>query len=298
MILLQNMYKVALIGYGFWGKILEKYIEESLYFDLKFIFTHSQKVHPNHTNNLSAILKSEVNFVFIVTPSKFHYEYTKLFLEEGINVCCEKPFVSNLLQIDELYSIAQKNKLILHVNYIYLLSPSINFLKEKLSKVYDQRKIQFSIEQYGKFYNGENAFKVIGCHLLSVLFYLFDDIVIKNLSIETLALDKDEQDQVLYLQENDNEFTFRANLLSNERRRFFQIETPINTYIFNPLEEKCVKIFSNQTQKTIFSKSFDEKNNIRHLLDHLIHSDWTDNLKNKQIVSKVSQILNLVNGKF
>ena len=37
----------------------------------------------------------EINFIYVASPNSLHYSYTKLALNSGKNVICEKPFFSN-----------------------------------------------------------------------------------------------------------------------------------------------------------------------------------------------------------
>lgn len=67
--------------------------------------------------NLDKLIEEQdIEAVSICTPLKSHFELSKKFLERGINVLCEKPFVENLSQALELFEIAKKNKLKLSVN--------------------------------------------------------------------------------------------------------------------------------------------------------------------------------------
>ena len=60
-----------------------------------------------------------IDFVSIVTPNFLHYEVAKAFLENGINVLCEKPLTFEVEEAEELKAIAEKNNLYFAVNYSY-----------------------------------------------------------------------------------------------------------------------------------------------------------------------------------
>lgn len=53
-----------------------------------------------------------IDAVYIATPNLFHFEQSKLFLENGKNVICEKPITTNADEYIELKKIADNNKLI------------------------------------------------------------------------------------------------------------------------------------------------------------------------------------------
>ena len=55
----------------------------------------------------------KVDAVYIASPHNTHYEYTKAALEKGKHVLCEKPFVLQKAQAEELFEIAEKNHCVL-----------------------------------------------------------------------------------------------------------------------------------------------------------------------------------------
>lgn len=60
-----------------------------------------------------------INFVSIVTPNHLHYEIAKAFLENGINVVCEKPLCFEVEQARELVALAKEKNLLFAVTYTY-----------------------------------------------------------------------------------------------------------------------------------------------------------------------------------
>ncbi|GMK54879.1 hypothetical protein CspeluHIS016_0114650 [Cutaneotrichosporon spelunceum] len=54
-----------------------------------------------------------VDVVYIGTPHPFHHQNAKAALLAGKNVLCEKPFVMDLAELDELIAIAKENKVFL-----------------------------------------------------------------------------------------------------------------------------------------------------------------------------------------
>ena len=53
-----------------------------------------------------------VDAVYIATPNAFHYKQSKLFLENGKHVICEKPIATSLSEYKELFSLAREKGLI------------------------------------------------------------------------------------------------------------------------------------------------------------------------------------------
>ncbi len=54
----------------------------------------------------------DIDAVYIASPNAFHYTQSRLFLENGKSVICEKPIVTNANQYKELRALAEKNGVI------------------------------------------------------------------------------------------------------------------------------------------------------------------------------------------
>lgn len=74
--------------------------------------------------------KPKIDFVVITTPNVSHYEIAKAFLENGINVACEKPLTTTLQEAEELKRLANKHDLLFCVTYSYTAFPVIQLAKK------------------------------------------------------------------------------------------------------------------------------------------------------------------------
>ncbi|MCF8719545.1 Gfo/Idh/MocA family oxidoreductase [Nitrospina gracilis] len=63
-------------------------------------------------------LFGQVDMVVVAVPTALHYPVTKDFLKAGIHVLLEKPCATNLEHARELFDLAEKNKLILHIGHV------------------------------------------------------------------------------------------------------------------------------------------------------------------------------------
>ncbi|MCL2111866.1 MAG: Gfo/Idh/MocA family oxidoreductase [Clostridiales bacterium] len=63
--------------------------------------------------------EDKIDWVVIVTPNFFHYPAAKAFLEQGINVVCEKPLCFSVEQGLDLKRIAKANGCLFAVTYTY-----------------------------------------------------------------------------------------------------------------------------------------------------------------------------------
>ncbi|MFX0198410.1 MAG: Gfo/Idh/MocA family protein [Candidatus Hodarchaeota archaeon] len=115
------MVQAALIGCGYWGSKLKKYIEADKHFNLVHVCdskTDMDKVWP------------DVEAVIIATPIHTHYEVTRKALGEGKHVFVEKPLAKTVSQCLELERIAQAKKLVLCVDYIWMFSERLRKARE------------------------------------------------------------------------------------------------------------------------------------------------------------------------
>jgi len=89
----------------------------------------------NSCTDLLEMAKSDIDAVYIASPNRFHYEQSKLFLENGKHVLCEKPAASTAEQELELIGIAQKKGLVYTEAIMSLHVPAFETLKEKMTKI-------------------------------------------------------------------------------------------------------------------------------------------------------------------
>jgi len=78
----------------------------------------------------------QVDGVIIATPTKFHYEIAKYCLSRGKHVLIEKPITKNLEQAKELFEIAKKNKLTLHVGHVERFNGAVQELSNVVKDPY------------------------------------------------------------------------------------------------------------------------------------------------------------------
>lgn len=62
--------------------------------------------------DLEKMAKSGIEAVYIASPNVFHARQSRVFLENGVHVICEKPITTSLAEYDELKTLADRNNLI------------------------------------------------------------------------------------------------------------------------------------------------------------------------------------------
>ena len=132
--------KVSLVGYGYWGSKLARNFQNSNFFNLISIIDTSKKSLSKAKkdfplvrvdNNYKDISKiKNVSLVVISTPTKTHSKIAKFALENGKHVLVEKPLSLSLSDVNVLENLAKKNKKLLFVDYPFLFSGSINYIKK------------------------------------------------------------------------------------------------------------------------------------------------------------------------
>jgi len=202
--------KVALIGYGYWGPKLARNIQNSNDFQIDFIIDSSKKNLLNAKKNfpLSKLLNnyrkldtSKVDLVVISTPTKTHYQLASYFLKYS-NVLIEKPLALNKFNVKKLEDISKKNKKKIFVDYPFIFSGSIQFIKNIIkSKRYGKLLEIESFREQAPIRKDSNVVWDLGVHDISILRYLLNSnpIKIKSLKYNTV---KTKQKDTAYINLN------------------------------------------------------------------------------------------------
>ncbi len=77
--------------------------------------------------------EDKIDFVVVVTPNFTHYAITKAFLENGINVVCDKPFTVTSDEALELEELAEKNGLSICITYTYTGYPTAKQVRQMIA---------------------------------------------------------------------------------------------------------------------------------------------------------------------
>ncbi len=89
----------------------------------------------------------KIDFVVIVTPNNLHYPTAKAFLEQGINVVCDKPLTPEVAQSEELAKLAQERGVFFCVTYTYTGYPMVKHAREMIRRG-DLGEIRFVNAEY------------------------------------------------------------------------------------------------------------------------------------------------------
>jgi len=116
-----NRINVAIIGTG---KIANTYVKEykkaeninvyavaSRKLEKAQEFAEKYEIEKAYGSYEDVLNDKNISLVYIATPHTLHYEMSKMFLEAGKNVLCEKPVTLNCKEAKELYDIAKEKNL-------------------------------------------------------------------------------------------------------------------------------------------------------------------------------------------
>ncbi len=161
------MHKIALIGYGYWGKRFLRYLEEV--FEVVHICSRSLAESGRFTPNIEKVLNSDIEAVVIATPVDTHYQIARNALEHCKHVLCEKPLAQSSAQVSELAEIARKNNLHLVTEFTYTFSSGIQQARELVARgsIGDLLSMEMSLRYLGRFLKFD-VYWLLASHMLAV----------------------------------------------------------------------------------------------------------------------------------
>ena len=194
-------FRVALIGYGYWGPKLARNINNSNNFKIKYIIDNSKKNLDKAKKdfpiakllkNYTSLKKNDIDLVVISSPTKTHYKIAKYFLDFS-HVLVEKPLSLNSKDIVELERKAKKNNKLLFVDYPFLFSGSINFIKTIIkNKKYGKLLEIESFREQAPIRQDADVVWDLGVHDISILKHWLNQnpIKIKSIKYNTVKTSK------------------------------------------------------------------------------------------------------------
>ncbi len=76
--------------------------------------------------------EKKIDFVSIVTPNYLHFPVARAFMEEGINIVCDKPMVVSIEEADKLCKLSKEQDIIFAVTYNYTGYPLVKQAREMI----------------------------------------------------------------------------------------------------------------------------------------------------------------------
>lgn len=181
----------ALIGCGYWGSRLRRYLEEHPAFKLGHVC--------NSTSDLRAVWNDDATTAVVVaTPNHTHYDMVRAALLHGKHVLAEKPLALETAQCRELRDLAAGQGRALLVEYTYTFSQAIDLAQSLVARghIGRIRGVEAAVRHLGRF-KGGSVYWLLGSHMLAVLDMLVplaelrfrrSDIVTHSGDVETGAI--------------------------------------------------------------------------------------------------------------
>jgi len=294
---------IALIGYGYWGQTLYRYIKSNENFLLKYVFGCSLQEDKEFTGELNKIWKDQtIQAVVIATPIDTHYSIAKKALLCKKNVLCEKPLTLKTKEVLELKKISEQNNLLLMTEYTYTFSCALLHAQKIIDEgvIGHVKSVYVTIKQLGRFLDYD-VFALLGSHALSILDIFFplnrcnfhSHPMMYNNGLVTNGL--------IIFESNDHKFSgyIDVSLHCPTREKKVVIYGEKGTIIYDPYATDTLTIVlysraHSLTQKDLVKEKrqfhFDENHNLRYALEaffEAIQGRRKDNLERSVSVTSV-----------
>ena len=138
------MINVCIIGYGYWGPNLCRNFSNADGYNLSTIcdlnnnnLAKAKKNYPGvkiYKSFKEAIKLNKYGLIVLATPTSTHYTLAKFILEKSINLLVEKPLCLTVKHHFDLNKIAKKNKVKIFIDFPFIFSGSIKYVKNIIDK--------------------------------------------------------------------------------------------------------------------------------------------------------------------
>ena len=177
------MLNISIVGYGYWGSKLARNFHNSAYFDIlsivdkkkiNLIKAKKSLPHAECQHDYKKAIKNDLlDLVIISTPTSSHYNIAKFALENFKNILVEKPICLSLKQVKLLNKIAKKNNKMIFVDYPFLFSGTISYIKKIIDKNKYGKILEIeSFREQAPIRNDTNVIWDLATHDISILTYL------------------------------------------------------------------------------------------------------------------------------
>jgi len=239
--------RICLIGYGYWGKNLARVFGKDLVaicdnnqdnldkakelYDVQY-FTSWQELYQSDL---------EYDTVAIATKADTHFDFANKFLNTDKNIWLEKPACIKTKDIEHLIKVRKNNKVFVDHTFVY--HPAIQKIKSLdigTPLYYDSHRISL-----GLFQKDVDAILDLAIHDLSILDYLYPDLVLDKRSIIKNNHINDKANQSILNLKFTNNFTatINVNWVSPVKKREIILAGSNSSIIFDDISVEKVKVY-------------------------------------------------------
>lgn len=290
----------ALIGIGYWGSKLKRYIEQNESFNLKYIC--------NSKSDLNEVWNDkEITAVVVATRNDTHYSMAKSALLSGKNVLTEKPLALKTEECEELKQIALDHKRLLLVEYTWTFSKALNKAQSmvKEGEIGNILGFEMAVRHLGRF-KGGSVYWLLGSHMLSVLdmFLPIRDLAFEKTDLVTYQ--GEVETGVISFNKGDVSGQIVVSLNYPGKETKIVIYGEKGTIIYNPLSQASLQVESYERVKwTVGSKlprkhkefCIDEANNLRYAIEYFSQALQGEAEGNVDRAIAITRILETLEGK-
>jgi predicted dehydrogenase len=212
---------VAMIGYGHWGKILEKNFSNDIRFNLSGIYDPTLVNHPQEVGcvNKNILNNKEINLVVIASPASTHFKYIYDALLSGKKIIVTKPACLTLQEVQYLDRLENSKDVIVDNTYIY--SAHLDCIIDLIAKnlIGNILHIESTRTGFGIYKNDVDIFLDLVIHDLAIAEYMLGvPKACNQISFGVIGPQKDNS-YVRLIYEHGINFTIRSSWLHPKKNR-------------------------------------------------------------------------------
>ena len=239
--------RVCLIGYGYWGKNLARVFGKDLVgicdYDQDNLDKAKQLYDVQYFSSWQELYQSNLEYdtVAIATKADTHFELANKFLQSNKNIWLEKPACIKTKDIEYLIKIRGDKKVFVDHTFVY--HPAIQKIKTidiGTPLYYDSHRISL-----GLFQKDVDAILDLAIHDLSILDYLYPDLVLDKRSIIKNNHINDKANQSILNLKFTNNFTatINVNWVSPVKKREIILAGSNSSIVFDDISVEKVKVY-------------------------------------------------------
>lgn len=114
-------------------------------------FAKENRIDKVYTD-INEFSKGDFEAVYIASPNRLHYEQSKVMLESGKHVLCEKPITVEPEELEELQALAKEKGLIYCEAIMYMFNPARDLLRDAIGKIGKITSAHFDFSQLSSKY--------------------------------------------------------------------------------------------------------------------------------------------------
>ena len=188
-------------------------------------------------------IKQDFDAGIICSPTSLHIKHSTKLAELKKHLLIEKPLSSNLEGVKNLKKIIEENNLTTMIAYVFRLTPSIKFVKEKIEKNEIGKILylrgEFSeylpdwhpYEDYRTFYmarKDQGGGSILDqCHIMDLAHYLvgeFNSVSAINLKISNLEVKADDISEMIIKHKNGVVSSIHTDIFGRSHKKYLEIK--------------------------------------------------------------------------